>query len=720
MVGWLICLLLTTFVNSLPYSSANGLMVMTVATNRTDGFVRYMRSAEHFGLEVEVLGMGVAWEGGDMNYRGGGHKVNLLKKALKPYKNDNQRLVLFTDSFDVIFMGGAEEIAARFAEMDSRLVFSSESLCWPEEELAEQYPQVEDGYKYLNSGGFIGYASDIYEILKLHKIKNNDDDQLFYTKIYLNKALREEHKIKLDHKALIFQNIYAAEKDVKLVTDGTDERGSYIVNEATATRPLILHGNGKSKLLLNSIGNYVGGGYDDTRGCTSCKKHEQGAADGKTVLMTIVVSRDSPFLEEFFEGVALLAHPADRLHLFIYNKVKFHEPIVQAFVKKNSKKYSSVKQILPDDNLDEDSAQDIMMEYCLKKECDYLFVLYSLAMLERPDTISRLIQQDKSVIAPLLTRYNEAFSNFWGALNTDGFYARSFDYMDIVNNRKRGVWNVPYISVCYLVKSSQLSFLSGAYKSDKYDPDMAFSSSLREKGVHMYVDNTVDYGYMTNPDSYDTKLLNADFYQVIDNQHQWERRYLHENYSQALQPGSTIQQPCPDVYWFPITTARFCNELIGIMENFGKWSSGTNTDERLAGGYENVPTRDIHMNQVGLEKQWLHILGEYVRPLQEHVFTGYFHDPPRSLMNFVVRYRPDEQPSLRPHHDSSTYTINIALNRPGLDYEGGGCHFLRYNCSVTNTKMGWMLMHPGRLTHFHEGLRVTKGTRYIMISFVDP
>lgn len=94
--------------------------------------------------------------------------------------------------------------------------------------------------------------------------------------------------------------------------------------------------------------------------------------------------------------------------------------------------------------------------------------------------------------------------------------------------------------------------------------------------------------------------------------------------------------------------------------------------------------------------------------------------PPRALMNFVVRYRPDEQPLLKPHHDSSTYTINIALNRPGVDYEGGGCRFIRYNCSVTDTKPGWMLMHPGRLTHYHEGLRVTSGTRYIMISFVDP
>jgi hypothetical protein len=38
-------------------------------------------------------------------------------------------------------------------------------------------------------------------------------------------------------------------------------------------------------------------------------------------------------------------------------------------------------------------------------------------------------------------------------------------------------------------------------------------------------------------------------------------------------------------------------------------------------------------------------------------------------MNFVVKYHPDKQFFLRPHHDSSTYTINVALNRRGIDYE---------------------------------------------------
>ena len=34
------------------------------------------------------------------------------------------------------------------------------------------------------------------------------------------------------------------------------------------------------------------------------------------------------------------------------------------------------------------------------------------------------------------------------------------------------------------------------------------------------------------------------------------------------------------------------------MEFFGQWSGGRNEDGRLDGGYENVPTRDIHMTQV--------------------------------------------------------------------------------------------------------------------------
>ncbi|GIY94577.1 procollagen-lysine,2-oxoglutarate 5-dioxygenase 1, partial [Caerostris extrusa] len=384
---------------------------------------------------------------------------------------------------------------------------------------------------------------------------------------------------------------------------------------------------------------------------------------------------------------------------------EYHKDDVDTFLSTHKHKYNSVTYLKLENGYKEWHARNLGLEECTKVNCDYYFAVDSHSQLTNPDTLRILIEQNKRVIAPMLVRPNRLWSNFWGSLSADGFYARSVDYVDIVKKKRNGVWNVPYINHAYLIHGSLLKDPENypTYIHGLLDPDMAFCKNLRDKN-----------------DSFDTSHVHDELYEIYTNQVDWEHRYIHENYSKVLEPDFQVDMPCPDVYWFPVVTPIYCKHLIDEMENFGRWSDGTNSDPRLAGGYENVPTRDIHMNQVGLEQHWLYFLREYIRPVQEKIFTGYTHDPPKALMNFVVRYRPDEQPYLRPHHDSSTYTINIALNRPGIDYEGGGCRFIRYNCSVTDLRLGWTLMHPGRLTHYHEGLRVTNGTRYIMVSFVDP
>jgi len=48
-----------------------------------------------------------------------------------------------------------------------------------------------------------------------------------------------------------------------------------------------------------------------------------------------------------------------------------------------------------------------------------------------------------------------------------------------------------------------------------------------------------------------------------------------------------------------------------------------NKDLRLQTGYENVPTVDIHMNQIGYNKEWLYFLKIYASPLQQKFFLGY-------------------------------------------------------------------------------------------------
>ena len=154
-----------------------------------------------------------------------------------------------------------------------------------------------------------------------------------------------------------------------------------------------------------------------------------------------------------------------------------------------------------------------------------------------------------------------------------------------------------------------------------------------------------------------------------------------------------------------------------------------------------MPTVDIHMNQIGIHDEWLYIVKTYAAPMVNRFYVGYNPESKPNLM-FVVRYKPGEQDRLRPHHDSSTWTFQIALNKPNVrkksflkngnnffinffqvDFEGGGTYFTRYKCSVVGTNVnddqqgfevtqGMGFAFPGRLTHQHAGLPTTAGTRY--------
>nr|XP_020137209.1 procollagen-lysine,2-oxoglutarate 5-dioxygenase 3-like [Microcebus murinus] len=227
------------------------------------------------------------------------------------------------------------------------------------------------------------------------------------------------------------------------------------------------------------------------------------------------------------------------------------------------------------------------------------------------------------------------------------------------------------------------------------DPDTAFCKSLRDKGFFLHLSNPQEFGRLLATSWYDTDHLHPDLWQIFDNPLDWKEQYIHENYSQALEGQEIVEQPCPDVYWFPLLSDQMCDELVEEMEQYGQWSGGRHEDSRLAGGYENVPTVDIHMKQVGYEDQWLQLLRTYVGPMTESLFPGYH----------TKVGRPPAAPACTTRRTQS---------------RGGGCRFLRYDCVVSSPRKGWGLLHPGRLTHYHEGLPTTRGTRYIMVSFVDP
>ncbi|XP_048853739.1 multifunctional procollagen lysine hydroxylase and glycosyltransferase LH3-like [Brienomyrus brachyistius] len=698
------------------------LLVVTVATEETDGFKRFLRTAREFNYTVKVLGFGEDWKGKP----GGSHRVRWLKKELQKYKEHPELVILFVDSYDVIFASGPRELLWRFSRMRHRVVFSADAFCWPDQKLVTQYPPVKTGLRFLNSGGFIGHVQELIAIVQQWKRKDNEDDQMFYTKIYLDEVQRKSLNITLDHGSYIFQNLNGALEEVVMKFEKGRVR---IRNVAYDTLPVIVHGNGPTKLQLNYLGNYIPTAWTHEHGCGICDDDLLYLGDVPDEELPIVqvgvfIEQPTPFLDEFLDRLATQSYPARRLRLFIHNNVVHHEPHMQRFWQQHRHLFPEARIVGPEENLQHGRARTMAMDLCRQDPmCAYYFSLDADVALVNPDALRILIEENKPIIAPMLSRHGKLWSNFWGALSKEGYYARSEDYIDIVQGKRLGVWNVPYISQVYLIRGntlrSRLKEIS-LYSQKDQDIDMAFCRAVREQGVFMFVSNRDSFGRLISSASYNSSLLHPDMWQMFDNPMDWEEKYIHENYSEILEDGSSIvEEPCPDVYWFPVFSSKLCDELVETMESFSQWSREGHKVKSWRGGHEKVPTAGIHMNQIGFEKQWLYFLQKYIAPVVEKIYPGYY-TRARAVMNFVVRYRPDEQPSLQPYQDSSTFIINIALNSEGVDYQGGGCRFLRYDCRVEAPSKGWSLIHPGRLTHYPEGLPTTQGTRYIMMSFIDP
>ena len=199
------------------------LVVISVATDKTDGYKRFERSCKIYGLPLRTLGMGQVWQGGDMNYPGGGWKVNLLKEGMEKLKDKKDTIVMFTDSYDVVIAAKKEAILAQYDKFGANIVFGAENFCWPDASLKTKYPELKTGMRFLNSGGFIGPADTLYQMLiDGGEIKNTDDDQLFYNKIYLAEELNANYKIKLDHKAELFQNLNGEQDNIELRFAGNE------------------------------------------------------------------------------------------------------------------------------------------------------------------------------------------------------------------------------------------------------------------------------------------------------------------------------------------------------------------------------------------------------------------------------------------------------------------------------------------------------------------
>jgi predicted 2-oxoglutarate/Fe(II)-dependent dioxygenase YbiX len=81
---------------------------------------------------------------------------------------------------------------------------------------------------------------------------------------------------------------------------------------------------------------------------------------------------------------------------------------------------------------------------------------------------------------------------------------------------------------------------------------------------------------------------------------------------------------------------------------------------------------------------------------------------------FVVKYKDDAQNQLEMHCDGSFLSFNILLSDKN-DFEGGGTYF--DDGLTAHLEQGDIFIHSSKIKH--AGLPITKGTRYLLVGFLN-
>lgn len=368
------------------------------------------------------------------------------------------------------------------------------------------------------------------------------------------------------------------------------------------------------------------------------------------------------------------------------------------------------------------SEKDAYSYLRIESDADYIWTINGDYIIQNKSTLRDLIAAKKDIVSALLEKPGTVFSNFWGKISSTGWYERSDDYLPIVNREKKGLFSVPYIT-------GNILFTKDCFKRNKnlmtehhdYDLDMNICHNLRENKEVMYIMNNEVYGIIEQTNiAKDWGALSP-----------WtEETALHKDFLSFIKAfqkdrdsvkTDIFKEIGPDIWQFPFFTSEFCDHLVDIAEKKNEWSAGAYSkkdavDPRI-GAVENHPTQDIHLKQLNLHDFWLNkVIGQYYKAVLSHLYEykvkGY-------NIAFIVKYNEHGQTKLDPHHDASAYTTNIALNTHGVDYTGGGCNFLHKKVECIGNPKGYLILHPGRITHYHEAYPVKSGTRYILVSFND-
>ena len=158
-----------------------------------------------------------------------------------------------------------------------------------------------------------------------------------------------------------------------------------------------------------------------------------------------------------------------------------------------------------------------------------------------------------------------------------------------------------------------------------------------------------------------------------------------------------------------IYTPDICNYIINECEKYAKNNGGW-TIKR----HDHYPTTDLPVEKI---PSIFGLVLETLKTITDKVKKSYGL-PENMLINvndlFVVKYKDNGQNHLEMHHDGSFLSFNVLLSNTS-DFEGGGTYF--DDGLTAHLEQGDILIHSSRIKH--SGLSITKGTRYLLVGFLN-
>tara|TARA_A100001015_G_C15011238_1_gene723194 strand:- start:1061 stop:1822 length:762 start_codon:yes stop_codon:yes gene_type:complete len=191
----------------------------------------------------------------------------------------------------------------------------------------------------------------------------------------------------------------------------------------------------------------------------------------------------------------------------------------------------------------------------------------------------------------------------------------------------------------------------------------------------------------------------------------WDNKYLSPHLLTTGYEAKLITNKLSfGIYSFHYFTDAFCDELVKDLRNFDGW-----TKDR----HGNYPTNDVLLHEYNphLHEIYSTCLNNIVLPLVNTIYEGStFKKENFNHETFIVRYKPGVQNSLRLHHDASTFSVILNLSQDEVDFKGGGTYFPQHEALIKPPK-GYLVVHPGKMTHWHGVRPITSGERYVIVSF---